>query len=190
MSEVTAVPLHPIAKGSLSRFWLAMLLLLLVAAALAWAGLRQFGATPSGLKYQIVAAGEAAHPAKDDFALVGYKGMLPDGTVFDENPQASMDLTTLVPGFSEAVTLVGKGGKLRAWLPPELGYGANVRPGSKIPANSPLIFEISVIDFKSRAEVMEIQRQMQMQQMLQQQMGGGGAGGGGVPMPEGDLGAP
>ena len=41
-----------------------------------------------------------------------------------------------------------------------------------IPANSDLVFEIELLDFKSRAEVEEQMRQMQMMQQLQQQMQG------------------
>lgn len=185
MSSVTAVPLQPIQKGSLTRFWLAMLLLLLVAAALVWVGMRQFGQTSTGLKYQIMVAGGADHPTKDDFALIDYKGTLPDGTVFDENTRAPMDLTSMIPGFAEAVTLIGSGGKIRAWIPAELAYGDSPPPGSAIPPGTPLQFEISLLEFKTRQEVMDMQRQMQMQQMLQQQMGGGMP-----PMPQGDVGVP
>jgi FKBP-type peptidyl-prolyl cis-trans isomerase FkpA len=171
-----------------------MILVLAVGIVLAWAGSRQFGSTASGLRYQMVVEGAGASPTRDDFALVAYKGMLPDGTVFDENPGAPMELSNMVPGFAEAVTLLKKGGNLRVWIPPALAYGANPPPGGTIPANSPLQFEIKLLEFKTRAEVEETQRMMQMQQMMQQQMGGGGAGappqGAGAPpegmqMPEG-----
>jgi len=190
--SVTAVPLRPIQKGSVRRLWLGVILVIAVALVLAWAGNRQFGQTASGLKYQILADGSGANPTADDFALVAYKGTLPDGTVFDENPGAPMELASTVKGFSEAVTLMKKGGKIRAWLPANLAYGDTPPQGSPIPAGSPLTFEIKLLEFKTRAEVMEAQRQMQMQRMLQQQMGGGGApmppGAGAPPMPEGAIG--
>jgi FKBP-type peptidyl-prolyl cis-trans isomerase FkpA len=175
--SVTAVPLRPIRKGSVPRFWVAIALVLLASVALAWAGGRQFGETQSGLRYQMIEAGTGASPSKDDFALVGYKGMLPSGKVFDENPGAPMELASTVPGFSEAVTLLKTGGKLRVWIPANLAYGENPPPGSPIPANSPLQFEIKLIEFKTRAEVMEAQRQMQMQQQMQQMMQGMGGQG-------------
>ncbi len=64
--------------------------------------------------------------------------------------------------------------------------------GSTIPADSPLIFDITLVEHMGRAQVMEMQRQQQMQQMLQQQMqGGGGAPGGASPgSPPVDLPAP
>ncbi|MBO9574717.1 MAG: FKBP-type peptidyl-prolyl cis-trans isomerase [Sphingobium sp.] len=183
MSSVTAVPLQPIQKGALSRLWLAIIVVVLLAVLLAWNGTRAFGSAevPDGegrthrIVYQMLEEGTGSSPTREDFALVAYKGTLPDGKVFDENKQAPMDLTTLTPGFAKAVTLLKKGGRMRVTVPAELGYGANPPPNSIIPANSPLTFDISLIEFKSRAEVMEMQRQMQMQQMLQQQMQGGGA---------------
>jgi hypothetical protein len=172
MSSVTAVPLRPIAKGSVRRLGLGIALVAACAATLAWAGARQFGSTSSGLRYQMIAQGKGAHPTKDDFALVGYKGTLPDGKVFDENPRAPMELATTVPGFSEAVTLMRSGGRMRVWIPADKAYGATPPPG--IPANSPLQFDITLHEFKTRAEIMEVQRQMQMQQMQQMQGPGGG----------------
>ena len=46
--SVTAVPLQPIRRGSVRRFWLAVVLVLAIAAILAWAGSRQFGQTAAG----------------------------------------------------------------------------------------------------------------------------------------------
>jgi FKBP-type peptidyl-prolyl cis-trans isomerase FkpA len=176
--SITAVPLQPIQRGAVRRFWLAILLVVAVALLLAWAGTRQFGHTGSGLRYQIVKQGIGASPTHDDFALIAYKGMLPDGTVFDENAGAPMEIKTTVPGFAEAVTLLKKGGSLRAWIPANLAYGDTPPQGSNIPPNSPLEFEIKLLEFKSRAEVMQSVQQQQMQQMMQQQMGGQGAPGG------------
>lgn len=168
--SVTAVPLRPVAKGSVSRLWLGLGLVLLVAVALAWLGTRQFGSTASGLRYQLLQAGVGGRPTMDDVALVGYKGMLPNGTVFDENARAPVALEQMVPGFAEALTLMNKGSRMRVWVPAKLAYGDSPPPGAAIPPGSPLIFDIRLIEYKSRAEIMEAQRQMQMQQMLQQQL--------------------
>jgi FKBP-type peptidyl-prolyl cis-trans isomerase FkpA len=193
MSSVTAVPLRPIKKGSVGRLWLGVAVVVAGSALLTWNGLRPFGRTTSGLAYQIIQPGTGEHPARDDFALVGYKGQLPDGTVFDENAQAPMDLTGTVPGFSEAVTLLRKGGHIRVRIPAELGYGATPPQGGPIPANSPLVFDIKLIESMNRTQMMEMQRQRQMQQMLQQGAQGGSAPGGQpgqAPAPEGPPSAP
>ena len=169
--SVTAVPLQPIRRGSVRRLWLAVVLVLAIGLVLAWAGSRQFGQTSSGLRYQMITEGTGESPTQDDFALVGYKGMLPDGTVFDENERAPMELNSLVPGFAEAVTLLKRGGSLRAWIPADLAYGANPPAGGIIPPNAQLLFEIKLLEFKTREEVMQTQQMMQLQQMMQ---GGGG----------------
>ncbi len=196
--SVTAVPLQPIRKGSVLRLGLGVAIVAGAAALLTWNGLRPFGLQEAQDKdgashriaYQIVSPGTGDKPAKDDFVLVSYKGSLTNGSVFEETPQPTpMDLSTMIPGFTQAVTMIAKGGKIRVRIPPELAYGAEAR-GDIIPANSPLLFEITLAEFKSRAEVEEMQRQQQMQQMLQQQMQGGGVPGGQgspelPPMPEG-----
>ncbi len=181
LMSVTAVPLRPIAKGSVRRFWLGIVLVGACAATLSWAGVRQFGSTESGLRYQIIKPGEGPSPTRDDFALIGYKGTLPDGKVFDENPGAPMEIAGTVPGFAEAITLMRKGGRMRVWIPADKAYGASPPPG--IPANSPLQFDIQLHEFKTRAEIMEAQQQQQLQRMLQQQMQSQ-QGESGAPMPE------
>ncbi|HEX7856664.1 MAG TPA: FKBP-type peptidyl-prolyl cis-trans isomerase [Sphingobium sp.] len=180
MSSITAVPLRPIAKGALSKLWLGVVLAVLVGIGLAAVGAAQFGRTESGLKYQVIDKGAGPSPSHEDFVLVGYKGTRPDGSVFDENARAPMEVSNVVPGFAEALTLMRKGGHMRVWIPAKLGYGDNPPPGSGIEPGMPLQFDIKLIEFKTRAEVMQLQQQMQMQQMMQ---GGGG-------MPSGSPAAP
>lgn len=168
--SVTAVPLRPIAKGSLSKLWLGALAAALCGVGLAVAGTQQFTTTESGLRYQVIAKGDGPSPSREDFALVAYKGTLPSGQVFDENERAPMEIANVVPGFAEALTRMHKGGHMRVWIPAKLAYGDSPPAGSNIPANSPLIFDIRLLEFKTRAEVMQLQ-QMQMQQMMQQQGG-------------------
>lgn len=182
--SITAVPLRPIARGSLTRLWIGVAALALAAGGLAWAGQQGIEAspstfmaqnagadgvitTPSGLQYQVLTEGTGPSPTTADVALVGYKGTLLDGTVFDENPQAPMPIDGVVPGFSEGLQKMKKGGKYRLWIPPQLGYGDQA--AGPIPAGSILIFDVTLHDFKSRAEI------MQMQQMMQQQQGAAGA---------------
>lgn len=179
--STTAVPLRPIAKGSLIRLWIGVAAVVLAAGGLAWAGQRGVAetpasylaanageegvvTTPSGLQYKVIEEGTGPSPTAQDVALVGYKGTLLDGTVFDENPQAPMPVDGVVPGFSEGLQKMKKGGKYRLWIPPQLGYGEQA--SGPIPANSVLVFDVTLHDFKSKAEI------MRMQQMMQQQQGG------------------
>ncbi|MEJ7926259.1 FKBP-type peptidyl-prolyl cis-trans isomerase [Sphingobium sp. AN641] len=172
--SITAVPLRPISKGSLSRLWIGVAAVALAAGGLAWAGQRGVADTPasflasnageagvvttdSGLQYKVIEAGTGTSPSTADVALVGYKGALLDGTTFDENPQTAMPIDGVVPGFSEGLQLMKKGAKFRFWIPPQLGYGDQA--AGPIPAGSVLVFDVTLHDFKSKAEIMQMQRQ-------------------------------
>lgn len=106
--------------------------------------------TTSGLLYRIEKAGEGESPKATDTVKVNYKGTLTDGTVFDSSYERKepieFQLNQLIPGWVEAIPMLKKGGKMELVIPPKLGYGD--RPAGKIPANSTLIFEIELLDFK------------------------------------------
>ncbi|RYD39853.1 MAG: peptidylprolyl isomerase, partial [Sphingomonadales bacterium] len=80
-----------------------------------------------------------------------------------------------------------KGGEYKITIPAQLGYGD--RAVGPIPAGSTLHFNVTLLDFRSEAEVRAMQQQMQQQQqmMQQQQMPGGpgGAPGGPAGPPQG-----
>jgi FKBP-type peptidyl-prolyl cis-trans isomerase FkpA len=179
MTEITRVPLQPIAKGSLTKLWIGIAAVALAAGGIAYAAL------PPSVVVDVIKAGSGPSPTREDVALINYKGMLADGKVFDENKNAVLPLSDVVPGFTKALEQMQKGGKYTVVIPSELGYGDKAQ--GPIPANSDLTFEIELIDFKSRAEIE--QQQAIMQQLQQMQGGAGGPGGpGGAPhgaMPEG-----
>jgi FKBP-type peptidyl-prolyl cis-trans isomerase FkpA len=129
--------------------------------------------TASGLQYKVLKAGAgAAKPTDDDVVLVNYEGKLTSGTTFDASQQPTpMAIKGVVPGFAEALKLMPKGAKYRFWIPPTLGYGD--KAAGPIPANSVLVFDLELLDWKSEAEI----RQMQMMQQMMQQQGAGGAAG-------------
>lgn len=118
--------------------------------------------TASGLQYLVIKPGKGSSPVATDTALVKYEGSLRDGTVFDANEQAPMPVGGVVPGFSEALQLMKKGGEYRIWLPSELAYG-EASPGEEVPPNSLLIFDVTLLDFISASQMEELQQQMQAQ---------------------------
>jgi len=104
----------------------------------------------TGLYYEIITPGSKPHATEEDTVKLNYKGSLPDGTVFDSSYQrgqpATFPVAGVVPGFGEGVQLVGPGGKIKLYIPANLGYGERPPPGSGIPPNSPLVFEVELIE--------------------------------------------
>jgi FKBP-type peptidyl-prolyl cis-trans isomerase FkpA len=165
--STTAVPLRPIAKGSLTRLWVGIAAVALAAGGLAWAGV----GTIQTLGFKVVKEGQGPSPTVDDMVLISYVGKLENGKVFDQAEQAPLPVAGLVPGFTEALLKMKKGGSYHVSIPPRLGYGD--KAAGPIPANSTLEFDIRLLDFKSKAEIEAAQRQMQMM--------GGAPGGPGAP---------
>jgi hypothetical protein len=190
MSNVTAVPIEPTPRRVLVMLWGGLAVALIAAILLAVCGTgaaraqtgtndqflawnaKQPGVqtTASGLQYQVLKAGTGAHPTDADVTLIKYKGTLRDGTVFDQNERAPLPVAQVVPGFSEGLKLMQKGGKYRLWIKPELGYGDR-DTGGAIPPNSVLVFDVDLLEFLP----MQVLQQMQMQQQM------GGPGGPGAP---------
>ena len=189
MTEITAVPIRAVKRGWLVWLTLAIAAAVLTGVALAWAGTskpvatagspEQFMAwhkarsgvvtTASGLQYQIVKKGAGATPSDADIALVNYKGTLRDGKPFDQGQRTPLPVTGVVPGFGEALKLMPRGSVYKIWIPPALGYGAQAMGDGVIPANSVLVFELEMLDFRNQAEVQAQMQAMQAQQALQGQ---------------------
>ena len=107
--------------------------------------------TASGLRYQIVEAGSAEKPTATSTVKARYTGKLCDGKVFDSTDKnggepIEFSLAGVVKGWTEGLQLIGKGGKIRLWVPAELGYGNQA--GGPLPAGSVLEFEVELVDFK------------------------------------------
>lgn len=154
MSTVTAVPLQPVKRGYLIWLWIGIALALVAAVALA----RQ---APAAISLRTIKAGHGPMPTDNDVVLVAYTGKLANGTVFDQSPQpVPFPVKGVVPGFSEGLKKMQRGGRYHLVIPPQLGYGATPPPGAPIPPNATLSFDVDLIDFKSEAEI----RQMQMMQ--------------------------
>lgn len=171
--SVTAVPLRPIKKGSLTKLWIGLGALCLIAAGIAWAGTeRQVSSDPatffaknakrsnvrttaSGLQIETIQEGSGATPGLNDMVLVEYEGRLLDGTVFDASAQhggpAPLPVSGVIPGWSEGLMLMKKGGKYRLWIPSELAYGAQGAGGGVIPPDAPLDFDVTLIDVAPQA---------------------------------------
>jgi FKBP-type peptidyl-prolyl cis-trans isomerase len=106
---------------------------------------------PSGLQYQVVRQGSGPKPMIDDAVVAHYRGSHIDGTEFDgtdpEGEPAEFPLRGVVPGWQEALPLMGAGAKWRIWLPPELAYGEAGSPPA-IEPNEVLVYELDLIEVR------------------------------------------
>jgi FKBP-type peptidyl-prolyl cis-trans isomerase FklB len=109
---------------------------------------------PSGLQYKVITSGTGDSPKETDKVTVHYRGTLIDGTQFDSSydrgEPASFPLNKVIKGWTEGLQLMKPGGKFTFYIPPQLGYGENAPPGSKIKANSALIFDVELITIEKQ----------------------------------------
>jgi FKBP-type peptidyl-prolyl cis-trans isomerase len=105
--------------------------------------------TPSGLCYEIVSPGQGPAPKPSDTVDVNYTGTLVDGTVFDSSADkpAEFALSGVIPGWTEGIQKISKGGKIKLYIPASLGYGDQGSQG--IPPGSALIFDVELLDVKA-----------------------------------------
>jgi len=104
-------------------------------------------ALTSGLQYKVMTEGKGASPKATDTVTVHYKGTLIDGTEFDSSYKrsepASFPVNGVIKGWTEALQLMKEGAKWQLFIPANLAYGEQGRPG--IPPNSVLIFEVELV---------------------------------------------
>ena len=104
---------------------------------------------PDGLQYKVITEGTGAKPSLTDKVTVHYHGTLIDGTVFDSSVERKqpIELTVnqVIPGWIEALQMMRVGSKWVLYIPSELAYGENPRPGGAIEPNSALIFEVELL---------------------------------------------
>lgn len=105
-------------------------------------------AMPNGIQYKITKLGTGPKPAATDIVEVYYKGMLIDGTVFDTNEGSepiSFPLNQVITGWTQGLQQIPEGSKVTLYIPQELAYGANPRPGGPIEPYMTLIFDIELL---------------------------------------------
>ena|SRR5215217_5094702 len=102
----------------------------------------------SGLYYQIITAGSAEKPTTSNGVYLTYEGkLMSNGTVFEtkETPYYFANLGSLIQGWQIGVPKIGRGGRVKIFVPSGLAY-KDQATGS-IPANAVLIFDITLVNF-------------------------------------------
>jgi FKBP-type peptidyl-prolyl cis-trans isomerase FkpA len=107
---------------------------------------------PSGFYYKIINPGTGTDTMRlCSEILIDYKGRFKNGQVFDQGTGVYLVLGALIEGWKKGIPLIKKGGEIKLFIPPTLGYGhqdlKNENDVVVIPANSMLIFDVKLTDY-------------------------------------------
>ncbi len=105
----------------------------------------------SGMYYQILSAGTGtSFPTGNSLVEVTYKGTLLNGTHVDSTlagKTASFYLYQLIPGWQIGIPKIKTGGRIKLLIPSALAYGCQ-GSGARVPSNTPIYFDITLISFQ------------------------------------------
>ena len=115
---------------------------------------RSYARTSSGVTYTVGALGDQnarSIPSLDrDTVAVRWIIRTADGqevySSYERGDTLRMRLSELRPGVRESVKLIGKGGRINAWLPARQAYGAAGDEELGIGPNATLYYEIELVD--------------------------------------------
>jgi FKBP-type peptidyl-prolyl cis-trans isomerase FklB len=109
---------------------------------------------PSGLQYEVMKAGtNTTKPTLASTVTCHYTGTLVDGTKFesslDRGTPAKFPLGNVIRGWQEAIQLMTVGSKWKLFIPSDMAYGDNPRPGGAIQPGDTLIFEVELLEIEN-----------------------------------------
>ena len=112
---------------------------------------KEFTKTESGLKYRILRKSDGEKPTASNSVVAHYRGWLDDGTEFDSSYKrgepTEFPLGGVIPGWTEGLQFVGKGGMIELEIPSDLGYGPRGMPPT-IPGGATLHFIVELKEIK------------------------------------------
>ncbi len=102
-----------------------------------------------GVQYKVIKSGDGGSPSAADTVKVHYTGTLITGKMFDSSVErgepAQFQVGQVIKGWQLALQKMKVGDKWMLYIPPELAYGEQGRPG-KIGPNEVLVFEVELLD--------------------------------------------
>jgi FKBP-type peptidyl-prolyl cis-trans isomerase len=106
--------------------------------------------TAGGAVVVPVKDGTGANPTATDTVKVHYVGTLTDGTEFDSSRKRGQPLEfglgNVVRCWTEGIQKIKVGGHAMVYCPADLAYGERPPPGSVIPPNAALTFDVELLD--------------------------------------------
>lgn len=137
--------------------------------------------TPEGTYVQVIEKGSGEPVKPGSPVSVLYKGMLLDGTIFDQSYDSTgqpRDPFTFIvgqmgaiSGWSDGMVYFNEGGKGKLFIPSGRAYGTK-GAGSEIAPNTPLMFEVEIVDVLTQEQYEQAiqERRKKMMEMQQQRM--------------------
>jgi FKBP-type peptidyl-prolyl cis-trans isomerase len=114
--------------------------------------------TASGLASVVLQPGTGTEkPTLKDKVKVHYSGWTTDGKMFDSsvvrNQPTEFGITRVIKGWTEGLQLMVTGEKRRFWIPANLAYGDNPRPGAPL---GQLTFDVELLEIIKPPEPPEV----------------------------------
>ena len=147
---------RPAKPGRIAKLWLGFLIIIAAGIGLAWLGAQSVN--DRVVRVDTVQAGTGPFVQAQDGVLIDYEGRLENGTVFDSSAgkgPVPLLASQVIPGFTQGLLKMQKGGKYRLHIPSDLAYGATPPQGGPIPPNANLEFDVSVVQIVPNAALMQ-----------------------------------
>ena len=113
---------------------------------------RSYARTSSGVTYTVTAVGDQEQVPVSDRDSVALRWVIrtADGSriasSYEKGDTVRSLLRDLRKGVQESVKLIGKGGKINAWMPSSAAYGAEGDKELGVAPNATLYYEIELVD--------------------------------------------
>ena len=113
---------------------------------------RSYARTSSGVTYTVTAVGDQEQIPTSDRDSVALRWVIrtADGSQiassYEKGDTVRSLLRNLRQGVQESVKLIGKGGRINAWMPSSAAYGAGGDKALGVAPNATLYYEIELVD--------------------------------------------
>ena len=102
--------------------------------------------TRSGINVVTLEPGTGPRPTRKDAVRVTYEVRLLDGTLVDSATEpAGLLVSGVIPGLTEALLVMNRGGRYRVRIPARLAYGGKGNADGSVPPDADLVFTVKLL---------------------------------------------